>query len=140
MAGNSSAVTKWEDMEPRERDAWVAESVMGWRPYWETAPLEGEIWMLPPGKSHAVESEIAPPFTTDASADYLVLQKVREMWACPAAKRNERSLLYMFAEHLHEIQYARKDGCMGNEITPVFYEPGDYSHAAYLALASDAAK
>lgn len=111
----STASEKWAAMEPRERDRWIDNHV-----------FDGcELWL--------------PHFTTDASADYLVLCRVRETWADPAARRNERSLLYMFAEHLHEMQYARKDGCMGSEITPVFYQPGDYSAAAYLALSEPGA-
>lgn len=136
-----TAAETWVEMGPRERDAWVAEHVLGWkRESEEQHPGANVAWFVPSpkfrgtGTGTTVHASTAMPHSSTADADYEVLKHVRETWGEPGARRNERSLLYMFAEYLHEIQYPRKDGCMGLELTPVFYKPGDYSAAAYLSL------
>lgn len=103
----------WDSASPRERDAWVAAHV---------THVSGE----------------PPAYTTDAAADYSVLRHVRRAWAWTDQVE--------FAECLWE-QYRRR--WEANESGPVglgdllhvrYHAVGDYSHAAYLALKSVAAK
>lgn len=67
-----------------------------------------------------------PHYTTDASADYLVLCKVRKEWE----RIFERASA--FNQALFDIWNVRAGRFDVWE--PEMYEPGDYSHAAFLAL------
>lgn len=135
----STAHEKWAAMTARERDAWVAEHVIGWR--WIT---DGRRCLLQPPERIATMlpeyvfmfSQIAdkvweihglvPSYTTDASADYLVLTHVRETW--------DESALRAFAWHFHSITGLRSRTDAQRAVFALMYEPGNYSHAAYLVI------
>lgn len=153
-------MSKWDEMTERERDAWVATHLFDWR--WMRFDGHGgfpkqHVACVPPEtaqrtifnypKDTAVEVserdshprfsdwdrmyyrdgnddglQVIPEFTTDASADYLVLCKVREEW--DGNKHEEFiGILECLFGHTHWGE--------GNAMA---YQPGDYSHAAYLAL------
>lgn len=78
------------------------------------------------GDSLHVQLRGLPHYTTDAAADYLVLQRVRETWDV-----NLLSRLRRFVESLWRRRIV--GGGMGLVLQ---YTHGDYSHAAYLALAT----
>lgn len=136
----------WDEMEPRERDAWVAENVMGyvWFRFRRGDGSTHEILMQEFGKRQCealkmhttVESgpcddsdtSGAPQYTTDASADYLVLKRVRDTW--------DEKMLWNFGQRFHGITGIRAVTDSQQGVFAVMYEPGDYSHAAYLALTS----
>ena len=152
-------ITKhWDDMSPRERDAFGSEHIftrpVKWLPCWRdpecgTLVIQGNDPDSPDmsGFSGTTEPcyfderlsesfiddssywDVVPNYSTDASADYLILEKVRETW--------NRHRQQLFANRLHEIAYGRFgcwDRCMEEGL--MMYEPGDYIHAAWLALAS----
>lgn len=129
---------KWEEMQPRERDAWIAENVMGY--VWfrferrdgsrratlmtETSKRQCEQISLDgckvvAGPCEEVDASGAPNYTTNASDDYLVLEKVRETWNIVRITE--------FESRLFELQRHRS-------LPSISYQPGDYSHAAFLAL------
>lgn len=66
-----------------------------------------------------------PRYTTDASADYLILCKVREEWSITMKRHFEDSVAMLDYEHSREFP---------DESPAVYYRPGDYSHAAFLAM------
>jgi len=107
-------MSKWDQMMPRDRDLWIAEHVIGWCSSWEE-----HTW---------------PSFTTDAAADYLVLERIRK------GQRDgqpivdwERYLDSLFECFCFSDKSVRRSGCRTYEFI-VNYEVGAYSHAAYLAL------
>lgn len=146
----------WEEMEPRERDVWVAEHVMGWEWIVMRVPEGPFRYLCPPDRETAEVCRIPEwvetsdhdwrgprangdervtsqtgrmmRYTTDASADYEVLRHVRETWGPKAASE--------FMDGATSIWAARRAamyrGLSYNDA--LMYEPGDYSHAAYLAL------
>lgn len=60
-------VAKWAGMSARERDAWVAEVVFGWRDVINDGYLT---WGIPPEAPHSVRT--VPRYTTDISAAWAV--------------------------------------------------------------------
>ena len=85
----------WEDLAPHERDALVAEHVMG----------------------------VPSAYSTDPSADYEVLRRVRETW--------DKHAKWSFREALWRIWTDREDIA---HTAVLLYQPGDYSIAALKAL------
>jgi hypothetical protein len=149
----------WESATARERDAWVAEHVMGllqvkmsrsWRD-----PETGEEQIHvedddehpdmtsfgnEPCPSHISEfssftcdaaREPVPNYTTDPAADYLVLEKVRETW--------DTETLEAFAHGLYATWVERdpKQHEFKSSVVWLPYQPGDYSHSAFLALSGN---
>ena len=143
----------YDDMSPRERDAWGAEHVMGYVVYKGYDVYDGVIdkkspyrmlcspeyfakWTQKFGPSdEGISDDVnlitfrMSNYSTDASADYEILKKVRETW--------EVIFQNAFAENLHtSILAIRKTkhprGLSRNDL--LFYEPGDYLHAAWMAL------
>jgi hypothetical protein len=109
----------------RELDALVADKVMCWTPADLT---DGRILWAVPGNRTAWS---VPPFTTDSSADYLVLKHVRENWS-------DLKLWDEFCIQLHILQSARSHP---RGFLPQWhqgmYEPGDWSKAALKALGEE---
>lgn len=67
-------LAKWERMTPRERDAWVAEKVMGW-----TKERTGEnVWYEPESRLWKPMDHITtlPRFSTDIAAAWKVVEKI----------------------------------------------------------------
>jgi len=140
----------WQEMEPRERDAWIAEHVMGFVAYYGLDAYDGKqdthspycLWGTPEyiaswsdmfGESSApngCEPTYAslPHYTTDPAADYSVLEKVRDTWGDSTGFQTDR-----FIECLEFIWGMTHWG----EANPIAYQPGDYSHAAFLAMKGD---
>ena len=139
----------WDELtDPRERDAAVAERVMGWewRTYGPGFSHSGHIrWMDRPDAPNgpcgpdivtATGDEPAavdglrwvPKFSTDPAADYAVLEHVRREWLF--------SRRQAFVRALHETWRARPLGPGKPQAWPdcaMEYRPGDYSEAAYRA-------
>lgn len=121
----------WDEMEPRERDAWIAVNVMGWtladrrQMGWGDGP---DVWLTGEDRDdpNSNPTHQDPKFTTDASADYLVLVRVRETWGPNAFVEYSVRL-----QRLLTLRLTSKHPLCG---AMMFYEPGDYSKAAYLAL------
>lgn len=100
-------------------DAEVAEKVMGWHSvHTERHGEEWHAYGLPPDKEF--DCTPVPKFTTDPTADYAALARVRETWDYAARERMDTEL-------------ARVWDARGLE--HLAYEPGDYSRAALAALA-----
>lgn len=139
----------WDEMEPCERDAWVAEHVMVWtladrrQMGWGDGPA---VWLTgePFDDEHSNPTHQEPQFTTDAAADYLVLVRVRETWMNVEAANAEggehyRKLRALFHRHLVVTIWGNR----GEQRSLPYcewvdrecrYEPGDFAHAAYLAI------
>lgn len=135
----------WEAMaksrHARMRDIWIAEMVCGWR--WIEAGRS--FFIQPPERFESYKPEYVfsweqvkegrldvpndlPRYTTDAAADYLVLCRVRETWDQKRQARFSRELMY-------GIWFGRRERWGTNDPENcIEYRPGDYSHAAYLAL------
>jgi hypothetical protein len=134
----STATEKWAAMTARERDAAVAQSVMGWVAFPYSMPDGKGGWetrLCPPSNVHITTCDTFPRYTTDPSADYEVLKRVRESkWI------DDREEAYnMFWNSLAEILRSRdpyyRDTENQNELYYMLeYRPGDFSHAAFLAL------
>lgn len=104
-------MSKWDEMTERERDAWIDEHVMEW----------GGTWGDP--------TQRKPKFTTEASDDYIVLCKVRESWGPAKAS--------VFMDELVGNIWAPRRAKMYRGLCyadALMYQPGDYSHAVFLAL------
>lgn len=110
-------IEKIRKEKPREFDAKVA-TMMGWRNVhvdtYTDAPrnLCGTI----PGTGYV---HTIPHFTSDANADYSVLEHVRKTWSWE--KQSD------FKMALNRIWNTREDGVM--VAGPILYETGDYSQA-----------
>jgi hypothetical protein len=119
-------------LDNMEVDMLVAEKVMGLEP-WPGAPGAFKAPIVLPGQQPRPSHP--PSYSTDPAADYEVLVKVRETW---------QGLNRMwFNVKLKGIlqQHSLEDPLLGREDTedvPLWdegqYRPGDYSHAALLAL------
>lgn len=141
----------WDEMEPRERDAWVHQYVFG-NAFWTNKRGEytfvvtnlhdgREPWCsskYPKPDEYApidcadidhmnhIVGELVKRFTTDASSDYEVLCRVRETWG--------PNQFVEFSVRLQSMLTQRLSGDRPLCGAMMFYRPGDYSHAAYLAL------
>lgn len=137
-------MTKYDDMTPRERDAWAAEHVfklpVKWLPCWRdfecgelhvqgSGPAESdgtnEPCYFPSGREEMFLDkltywEVVPSYSTDASADYLVLKYVREAW--------DSSVLIKFEIHLEGLLATYGSAQAMN------YRVSHYINAAWLAL------
>lgn len=67
-----------------------------------------------------------PRYTTDIAADYSVLEHVRKTWT----PRQLRDLWYNLADAMQP----RLTRGLNEREWPIFYQPGDYSMAAYLTI------
>lgn len=129
-----STTTTWEAMTEFGRNHWVARNVMG-----ESEPDDAELtsagWVSQQqvrceDGSYAreyAETLWPPRYATDAAADYLVLERVRETWDA------DRLVSYSFA--LQQMLALRGRGDKPLVSYAMWYEPGDYSAAAFMALA-----
>lgn len=130
----------WDEMHPRERDAWIAEHVMGyvWFRYHSRGKNRG-VLMTEFGKNQCEQltqspptsevddwrdTSIAPSYTTDAAADYLVLARFRD--SCDTSQACE------FVNEVGNIWHARYKAKIDVPRGCIQYEPGDYSHAAFI--------
>jgi hypothetical protein len=155
-------------MTERERDAAVAECVMG-RRFWSErrgdyklavmdVRLAGypkgswhEPWKMSRSKSTERYERISwseaaamgyhgtgpAHYTTDPADDYLVLGHVRENWDEMEVLKFSQSL--DFIQKTRALEYDASHGSIrsafiGTVQIVMFMEPGDYSHAAFLAL------
>ena len=144
---SSTATEKWAAMESDVRNEWIAEHVMGWLwiAYWKGAKRDTRVRALfeptkfngllndpscPWGCITATGDEpaelfVGPQYSEDANADMLVLQTVRQSW--PHERTNA------FVNALGTIRWPRSNVSVAFSLE-LFAEPGDYSHAAFLAL------
>ena len=153
----------WDKLSNRERDAWGAEYIfkrpIKWFPCWRD-PQCGTIMIQSndPGDldmsgfggttepcywSEEMDEEqyddpifwdVVPNYSTDASADYLILEKVASTWG-PGGKG-------MFFESLGGILVQRHFGEDMNSDVPSIYfieylKPGDYLKSAWLSLTEE---
>lgn len=134
-------MSREEDYE-RWPDACVAVAIFGWR-WFESArstwiAREPE-WVLddprvrtePPEDVPLSFAKNLPAYTSDASADYTVLERVRETW-------DDIEQVRLF-DALHELWCGVDEGKRygfgkTNRCTPMNYLPGDYSRAALSVL------
>ena len=136
----------WNEIpEGRERDAGVAELVMGWRlglleryvdaehdDYRYRHPVSGKSFS---GSTYSIahitgypvrdDGKTIPHFTTDPSADYSVLEFVRREWDEPQ--------LIDFCAQLESLCYWQWSSSQGRGTSRLYYMPGFYSAAAYEA-------
>lgn len=108
-----------------ERDRLAATKVLGWEAISLSYPCDGfEIeWKL--GQDKYVSAVNFQP-SGDASADYLILRKVRETWSMDDVLAFS-GILYRLWKNRHDEEFSVS--------LPVEYEPGDYRDAALLVLA-----
>lgn len=129
---------EWEELEPRERDAWVAERLFGWR-WFKSYAGNAKFLDIPTaeGRSSFCGTERAddsmpltlctdyhrliPKYSQLAGDDYEVLVKARE-WPREGHNRFCDSLRLIWTDRGYD------------EFEGAAYQPGDYSHAAYDAL------
>lgn len=146
---------KTENLSAREVDAMVAEKVMGWvwkRFYrwgepdetrtlvdpmdnWLTAP-QYVICDLSVRRERNLDTRFhGPKFSTDASADYTVVEHVRKTWA--------QDRLCRLEDYFHSCQHGRlwqlmelRGWSRWNDISRCncVYVPGDWSQCALLVL------
>jgi hypothetical protein len=114
----------WDSMTPRERDYWIAKCLFGWRRDIDGCDL---YWQNPKGLHLCHESKI-PKYTTNANADYAVLEFVRENWPVGSWKC-ERFCRWIATTY-------GDNG--GPHRTPPQYRIGSYSRAAFETLKEDA--
>lgn len=116
----------------RELDATVAEKVMGQTLLWIH---EIKAWVVSVRDAALVSDQPAqlaidfevPHYTTDAAADYLVLQKVRETW--------DESKRHKWHDYLMALWRSRwNDDYVSHRDLILQYQPGDYSRAALKAM------
>ncbi|MCC3381936.1 hypothetical protein ACFQ5D_18065 [Paenibacillus farraposensis] len=67
-------IAKWNSMQPRERDAWVAEEVMGLTVVREKRPY-GKVWVRAADEPGAMNN--LPVYSTGMGATWKVLERVR---------------------------------------------------------------
>jgi hypothetical protein len=130
----------WDAATARERDCWVAEKVMGWRQV-SIPPVEHAFakcegrepdpgpWRVMPGYDPITALKSVPEYTTDPAADYEVLKRVRETWEDTSDFHHALSEIWGF-------RHFRTKHMLW--VNPLLYEPGDWAHAAYLALSPPA--
>lgn len=120
----------WDAAKPWQRDAWLAANVMPLRVGEYVAVDDMGAAILRKGDSGSCAQ--IDRYTTDPAADYEVLKRVRSAW--------DREMVRKFSLRLFAVLAARRKshgGDLGvNDMQLLAYElaPGDYSHAAYLAL------
>lgn len=128
-------------MEPRKRDAWASEKIVGRDVLWLEVVEhdDGSVTPSPyktPGSEPCYENSntdlfIVPYFSTDPAADYEVLKHVRETW--DGARQKAFSDAYY---HLVSKRWLALGEPPTNHVY-VMYEPGDYTLASLLALESE---
>ena len=136
----------WDTADARARDGWIAEHVIrledvqdGRLRYWFTPTNSG--YTPDNCKPRAPEDmpdkvyfdgrvwKRVPDFTTDAAADYLVLERVRETWKTIRVCEVRDHVKAIWDKRAWED---RERG--GVPWGCCQYRTGDWSHAAYLAL------
>lgn len=128
---------KWCQMQPRERDAAVAEQVMGIKRRQvrvRATDIFADVWThgvqtLADGQwtLEELQNYGAPrPYSTDPTADYAVLKHVRETWSVEDQCDFHNKLLLVWSSKYNSrsISFAQVSQHMR-------YEPGDYSFAAW---------
>lgn len=147
----------WEKLSNRERDAFGSEHIFArpvkWFPCWRdpecgtiqvqaNGPDDPDMSVFsgttepcycPEDMMHGYDDptywEVIPNYSTDASADYLILEKVQNEWY--------RQKFQMFSYHLTQLAIDRSSSVSrGDDEVAALYSKGDYIHAAWLALAS----
>ncbi len=126
-------------MDPRARDAMVAERVFGFS--WWLSSVTRRRAIFPAQKVPQWFQERAegnepfcsdhdltvPRYSTDPAADYAVLEKVRTTWS-PVQRQQ-------FADALWELWQGRAGrGIESSLAVPTVYAPGDYALASLLAF------
>jgi hypothetical protein len=118
--------------QSRELDALVAEKVMGWT-FFDVSG--GQIpkheatmcWASPGSPSH--HREELPFYSTDPTADYSVLVRVRETWGWKMRDAFYAALCAAWTERRTSNVH------LGwGDHSSLWYSPGDYSRAALAAL------
>jgi len=151
--------SNWDEMSCRSKDAWAMQHVfklpVKWFPCWrdpECGTLQ--VQSLDPDepdmsgfggtkepcywsedrdesfRNDPVYWEVVPLYSTDAAADYEILNKVRETWS--------KERIWSFYQHLHDVWGMRVNCGMqaypnGDELV-MLYEPGDYLKSCWLVL------
>jgi hypothetical protein len=113
----------------RRIDALVSERVMGWKEgtlaaYAECVALYGQ-----EETDEAFAWAGVLHYTSDPAADYLVLVKVRESWT-----DGMHSAFLRILEASLRLRAAESETLDPKYDAWLMYKPGDYSHAALLAL------
>lgn len=157
--GKITMTTKhWDEMTARERDAWAAENVMGLPMKWF------HCWRDPECGSLVVDDPRSPigafgagnhpcyfspsldsgcfddptywdpceNYSTDPAADYAVLVHVRENWG----DHSWGDRFCHFMDAMNTVWQNRRDTHpdFGDQEGWSCYLPGDYTHAAWLAM------
>lgn len=125
----------WDEMEPRVRDAWVHVEVFGTPQPTCTRKLNWGAFCPAHHKHDCCGRLICPRYTTDASSDYEILKRVREEKWIYEKEGQYNEFWNSLAEILRSRDPYYRDTVNQNELHYMLeYRPGDYSHAAYLAL------
>ena len=119
----------------REEDARVAELVMGWTNV-RFIDNGRELY----GSSPFDAADRVPDFTTDASADYTVLEYVRENWTDEQKEAFDYRLSILQWERRegrtwHETMCSSVHGSVYDFVGPLDYIKGDNSRAALAVVA-----
>ena len=129
----------WDNATARDRDAWVAEHVLEWEPM-PPEPGSNMRWFRPDEKYARSEggkrilSTTPLPFTADAAADFVVLERVRETWSGEQAEAFSGFLCQIIQAKDREERYKKTPRGCHRTAWMCWYEPGDYSHAAWMAM------
>lgn len=101
----------------REQDAVIAERLFGGSRKLIYTAVNGRV------------SAGVPRYTSEANADYLVLEKVRETWGILESDR--------FIAALQVAWFNREMPRLAATHRPILYEPGDYSRAVLAVWESE---
>lgn len=104
----------------RKADAWIAENVT--KLLYVHMAINGLRYQV---SEHGHDFEV-PHYTTHVAADYSVLRKVRGMWDFDQTRAFENAL--------YAIWEGRVSSTSVSWPYPTLYRPGDYAHAAWMAL------
>ncbi len=131
----------WDTMEPRERDRWIASSVFAGIAQWKKPPYVMCLCPYEPGPFIEKDGTWSafclkcgepkgyhngfPRFSTELEADYLVLEHVRNEWIFSTRQKFSHALATIFGRQSTAECWPDR---------ALRYRPGDYSHAAFLAL------
>lgn len=117
----------WDEMESRERSEFVAPMI----DFRVEGDHHGEFWageMSPGSGFFDWQADIEDDVTQDPTLDYRVLKHVRDTWGCDEVCRFRDELQKLWERRAEQRCVNGRYVCGPNQ-----YEPGDYSHAAYLA-------
>lgn len=128
---NAPPTGTWAAMTPAEQFDWTARAVLGWMLCdrramgWGDGPPVYATGEDPDDPRSSPSFQLSPDFRWTPRYDYLVLQRVREIFLDERGAWFATSLMTLQATAAARFGRGGYGGC--------FYEPGQYAAAAYAA-------